>query len=386
MYAIALGSWKVPSMPDPILHVPTWLSGGQDRDVVISTRVRFARNLGDALFPWRASLTESAETRERLSSTIQRLFPSAVEYRLEGMDAPSLQAFAERSWIDASSSSDPGRSLFLAENGASAMLINETDHFRIASFGAGSDLSQPYARARAFESSLDEEVSWASDEQYGYLTARAEDVGSAMRLSALVFIPGILSTDVFERVARGLITSGIEPRLRADDYTGHTIDKMTTIETDTNDDRDASPYVELSARAKLGLTEAEFLEAFSQSLSSLVEGERRTRDLLLKSRRDELEDSAYRAIGILRSARLLGEAETRRRIADVRAGLAYGLLPQVIAKSELDDTDLFASPDILRLLIGPGALRLSKIFDGTGFSLERARAELVREALPRYDI
>ncbi|GAB1481202.1 ATP--guanido phosphotransferase [Treponema sp.] len=373
-------------MHEIALALASWLSGGKDRDVVISTRVRFARNLNDALFPWRASLTEASETRDRLSQTIRSLVPSINEYQLEGLDLATLRAFSERSWIDSVSSSDPSRSLFLTDEGATLFLLNEIDHFRVASFGAGSDVSAPYERSHQYESLLDAELSWAANEKQGYLTSRIEDVGSGLRISALVFIPGILSSGVFDRVARGLLDSGIEPRLRTTDYAENERLTIGTKDDDKLEAQDTSPYVELSANAKLGLSEDSFISSFTQSLLSLVEGERRTRERLLKSRQNELEDASFRAAALLYSARLLKEEETRRMLGDLRSGLAYGFLHEAQAEEKAGNKDMYAYPDALRLLIGPACLRMRQEAQKKNNSIEQMRAELVRATLPRYDI
>ncbi len=389
-------------MLDERLLMPPLRPGGPDRDVVLGTRIRLGRNVEDALFPNRASITEALETRSRILAAIAKTAEGRIELLPELLDQAEALLIAERGWSDGVASADPGRGLAVLDGGSTVLAINEVDHLRIVSSASGNDCAAALERARKVDEALDAELSWAATADLGYLTARLDEGGSALRVSALVFIPGIVAAGVLERVVRGLVSSGIEPRLAT---WGRDADSGVAREggagpggSDAEPASDApesaesaengqtSPYVELTYRAGRGIGEDSFLVGFGAALAGLIDGERKTRDRLLSSRRAELEDAAWRAAGTLGAARLLPEGEARRLLADLRSGTAFGVAPSAVDRG----TDPYAALDRAREVIGTGQLRVlgrgEKGGPSGGVRLDAFRAALVREVLPRYDI
>ncbi len=389
-------------MLDERLLMPPFRAGGPDRDVVLGAWVRLGRNLEDALFPNRASITEAAETRSRILAAVAKTAGDRIELLPERLDQAETLLVAERGWSERGASVDPGRGLAVLDGGATVLAINDVDHLRIVSYASGNDGEAALERARAVDEVLDAELSWAATPDLGYLTARLDEGGSALRVSALVFVPGIIAAGVLERVVRGLVSSGIEPRVSAWGRDAETDpardeaaapgsasaqpDSAASASAEGAADGQTSPYVELSCRAGRGIGEDDFLAGFHATLAGLIEGERKTRDRLLASRRAELEDAAWRAAAVLGGARLLPEAEARRLIADLRAGTAYGVAPPVRGGS----SDPYAEIDRAREIIGTGHVRVLGRGERGGPSgdvrLDAVRAALVREVLPRYDI
>ena len=392
-------------MLDERLLMPVPLVGGGDRDVVLHSCVRLGRNLEDALFPNRASITEALETRGRLLAAIARVEPARIELLMEDLEAADSLLLAERGWAEPSAASDPGRGLAVVDGGATFLSVNDVDHLRILSQASGNDCALALARARRVDEALDAELGWAATSELGYLSARLEEGGPALQVSALVFIPGIVAAGVLERVVRGLMSSGIEPRVvagnsdteamvaRMDPSTGESpatgeaeSQRLEALASGSSVAERPAPYVELVCRAKRGIGEEDFLIGFQSALSGLIEGERRTRDRLLASRRAELEDAAWRAAALLACARLLSEEEAHRLIADLRAGVAYGVAPPYSRPQD----DPFTELDLARSVLGVGQLRvLERRRDDIPPGIRHpdvARAALVRDVLPRYDI
>lgn len=364
-------------MLDERLLLPAPLSGGQNRDVVLSCTATLGRNLEDALFPNRASITEALETRGRIMSAISTVAPSRIEVLVEELEAADALLLAERGWAESAASNDPGRALAVLDSPSTVLAVNDVDHLRIVCVVSGDDSASALSRARELDVALDAELGWAATVDLGYLSARMEEGGSALNLSALVFIPGIIAAGVLDRVAGGLLSSGIEPRVLS-----------MGRDTDTSEvsaEGQTSPYVGLSSQAPRGVAEEDFLADFQSALAGLIDGERRTRDRLLAARRIELEDASWRAAAILAGARLLPEGEARRLIADLRAGVSYEVAPA----ASPPQSDPYAALDRARSIIGSGQLRVLARRRGSSPDvrpLDALRAELVREVLPRYDI
>lgn len=358
-----------------LLAPPRWLSGGSDRDVVVSVRARFVRNLDGEAFPWRAARDEVSAARDRILAALAESAADApiLQRRLEDCDALEGAAFGERGFLGGSDGDQSGRAVAVLSGGRETFAVNGVDHLRIAAWGAGSDLARVFALARDREVSLDEKLTFSFSPEFGYLASRPEDSGSALRLSALVFLPGIAAAGVFDRVSRSLLSSGVEPRIRG-------------LEAEGSLSLSTSSFVELSARTPLGCSEEEALQRFETVLRGVVDGERRTRSHLVDRERGLIEDRTLRAAAVLRAARRLSAEELPRLLERLREGIVYGLVS--LPAGSVPGADPYEAVDGVRILASAAhsrlyarSLRLSSVAD-----IDEARSVLVREALPRYHI
>jgi protein arginine kinase len=360
---------------DFLLAPPRWLSGGADRDVVVSVRARFVRNLEGEAFPWRAARDEVSAARDRI---VQALSDAAGDAPvllcdLEDCDALEGAALGERGLLGGTDGDQSGRAVAVLADGRETFAVNGIDHLRIVAWGAGSDLSRVFERARERELALDERLSFSFSPDFGYLASRPEDSGAALRLSALVFLPGIVAAGVFDRVSRSLLASGVEPRIRR-------------LEGDGPPGLSASSFVELSARTPLGCSEEEAVQRFETVLRGVVDGERRTRAHVLERERAAIEDRTLRAAAVLRVARRLSSDELPRLLERLREGLVYGTVAP--AKGASPTADPYEAVDAVRILSSPAHSRLyvrSRQLPSAA-DIDEARSALVREALPHYHI
>jgi protein arginine kinase len=376
-------------MREAFLAVPAWLSGGSDRDVVIGLGVRCVRNLAEGVFPWRASAAEAREVRDRLETALTACWPGQRAFVPDALDGDILSWCAELGWIEGGDAVDSGRSVHWLDGDGLTATLNDGDHLRLAAWSAGGDLEGPFGRLRAADTELETVLDWAANLERGYLCARAEDTGFGLSVAARVFLPGIMAAGMFERVAAGLNSSGVRAVPEA---AGGADERETAVGLDGSETGGAAgawlPFATLTARAPAdAASEEEFLAGFADSLSRLIEGERRTRERLLAARRSAIEDAAYRAVALLTAARRLGAAETDRLVAAARAGTAYGVGPAApspeLAYDRLDRARLVARPARLRCLAaGDGEAAGA---DGDD-ALDALRARLVRETVAHYDI
>lgn len=349
-----------------------WLDGGLGRDVVVYTRLRLVRNLRGRLFPSRASASELREVRV---SCVDALLSEGLSlYAFESLDAVSSAALRERRWCGAGDPFDPSRAVLFDPRGF-VYAINDRDHVRISCYSGGMPQQSSLEYLRAKDRELDSKLDWACSEDLGFLASAPAHVGTGFGISALVFIPGIVAANMFERVARNLLDGSIEPRLAAlGDGTSHNQERI-------------APFVELRYSCPLGMDEDAALADFLAALQRLAEGERRTREHLISSKSVELEDAAYRAAALLASARLLSEDEGKLLLADLRAGIVFGRAPK--EKHARKGGDLYAVLDRLLLSQGPAQVTLWAREQGLEEEpelSERNRALLARRALPQYDI
>lgn len=384
-------------MLEALCRVPAWATdpgGGPGRDVVVAVSFALGRNLAGSLFPWRAPAPEAAEARSRIAAAVSLAVPGVVEIDLDEADVVETAAAVERGWIDASSASSPHacRSILVAPGSSAVFSANDRDHLRIRCWAPGLDVPGALAAARAHDEALDGKLEWACDLERGYLAADGARLGACASLSAVVFIPAVLESGAFDRAARGLLAAGIQPNLKRDDWVrGPGEEELETLfgpgeDGDPWRDEDekaegAYPYVELRASSYPGETEDDFAGRFEVAVSKLAEAERKTRERMLNGKKLFLEDAAWRAAAVLRSARLLSEKEARRLVADLREGVACG----VLAPQRGGD---LAACDAMLCLVGEGSVRLQARRLGLPSdetSVEEVRAGLVRAAVPRYD-
>ncbi len=351
-----------------------WLAGGEGRDVVVYTRLRLVRNIRGRLFPGRASASELGEVRDACVSALLSEDSDLSLYAFERLDAASSAALRERRWCGAGDPFDPSRAVLFDPRGA-VYAVNDRDHLRISCFSGGMPQDASLEFLKAADRRLDGLLDWACTADLGFLASDPAHVGTGFGLSALLFIPGIVAANMFERVARSLLDGGIEPHF------------ATLGEGGAHEPEPISPFVELRYPCPLGMDEDAAAAAFSSALRRLAEGERRTRERLLPAKGLELEDAAYRAAAVLSAVRLLSEDEGKRLLADLRAGLVFGRAPR--EKNPQEGGDPYAVLDRLLLSLGSAQLTLWARERGLGEDpdlSERNRALLVRSALPQYHI
>ncbi len=365
-------------MADFTLPPLGWLQGGMDRDVVVYLKLQYARNLREALFPWKASPSELLDIRQRIASILAPHLPLAFQYNFEDLDTAASEALAERYFLGPLQSFEIARSLFVTEGGM-VFSVNDTDHIRFSVFSPGSDFSKPLETLRLWDEKLDADLDWACSPDLGFLTTRLDEVGSAFSCGALLFIPGIVYSSMFERLSQRLLSQGIRIRFYASGG------------DEDGENPTPNPLVELSTQASLGTDENSCISGFRSLLMELVEGERKTRERIKIDRAAELENEAFRSAALLRASKMLDSQEARRYLVALRSGLVYGLAPEIVAQGSIEkspipsvpsqEDDPFGVLDRLYVDVGDSQLR----FSGVSIKDEnKMRAELVRRELPRY--
>ena len=356
-------------MRDFLLSPPAYLGGGMDRDVVLVTGVRYSRTVDGYLFPWKLPIDEAIELRGRILDALKELRGvSLASCLLDEVDRDIMVALGERSLVENDGASGLAGAFAFAHDGQETYNLHEVDHLRIARWVPGSGLRSAFDELRLMETGLDTVLGFAFSTRFGFLTSRLQDAGSGLLLSAQVFLPGILQSGLIERVARGLLESGIEPHLS----------------TGPAPSMSPEAFVWLSLHAHPGDDEDVLVDRFENALRTLAGGERRTRERLFARDRVSLEDTTFRAAAILRVARRLELGECSRLLSAVRVGVSWGLLD---AGCSSTGSDPYTWLDTLRLFAHPGHLRLRAAAKGglpDGQDLNEFRATLVRDTFPHY--
>jgi protein arginine kinase len=297
-----------------------WLRGtGPESDVVVSTRIRLARNLADYPFTNRASLTHKAEIVSRVREAIAR---AELPYTLEYLDVPTLPALdrqflVERQLISrelAAVLDGPRGVAFESARESASVMINEEDHLRLQVLRSGFALDEAWTDIDRLDDALEARLFYAFHSQFGYLTACPTNVGTGLRASVMLHLPALGLTKQIEKVFRAL--QKINLAVRGLHGEGS---------------RAFGDLYQISNQVTLGKSEAKILGEIKEVIQTIVQYERQARTALLKERRQAEQDRVARALGTLGSATMITAEETMELLSIVRLGIHLRLIDDLPA-------------------------------------------------------
>lgn len=285
---------------------------GQEADVVISTRVRLARNLSDYPFPVKMTAEQREKVEQAVRDAVMRGNSSiSNQFRFISLDDISQNeavSLVERHLVSPEFISAPnGRGLLLTQDETVSVMINEEDHLRIQVMCEGLDLEGAYEMVDRVDALLNESLHFAFDEDLGYLTQCPTNLGTGMRASLMLHLPALQESGAMRRVASSLSKLGLVIR----GIYGEGSEPVGAI-------------YQLSNQVTLGLSEQSAIANLKSIAGQLIAQERAARVELVKT--VETQDQIFRSIGILKSARVLSSDEFMRLISYVRMGVATELL------------------------------------------------------------
>lgn len=332
--------------------------GGADRDVVILSRIRLARNVVDVPFP--ARLDKEGQ-RALLNRVLQAARAAASLSASPFIDLTDLkkverQFLMERHLISPEMAFDSAeRGVVIGEGQKMTLMINEEDHLRLQSFEGGRALEAAWERADRIDSELGEKLSYAFDSEWGFCTRCPTNAGTGLRASCLLHLPALVMNGDIQKVLDGLASAGITAR-------GFYGERSKAF----------GDLFQISNSTTLGHTEREMIEAVGRAVQGIARYERQGRAALSEApHRTATEDAVYRSWGILRHARLISYDEAMLILSRVRLGLQIGL-PLPVDPAVLNSLMLLTQPAHLQMLSG-SALRIEE--------RDRMRAALIREKL-----
>jgi protein arginine kinase len=340
---------------EQLYSVPAWLAGsGPQADIVISTRVRLARNLAYHQFPHRASLKERKDVFEKVVAACRKI-PRCKGYNVSNFTSQSplnQQYLVEERVVspdllavegDRGVITDPGRSV--------AIMVNEEDHIRLSSMGSGYCAETLWEALDSVDTALGRRIPFAFDTQRGFLTCCPTNSGTGLRVSFLMHLPGLALTKTIDQTLQAASQMGISTR----GFFGEHSEIVGNL-------------FQLSNQATMGACEDEFLSGTQAMITQIDALERKARERVLADARTELADKVMRAYGILRYARTLNVAEYLNLSSALRLGIECGLL------GGLSVSDL----NRLTLLVLPAHIQTLYDRSMDEDELQRIRAEMVR--------
>lgn len=341
--------------------MPKWYEQlAPDSDVVISSRVRLARNLEN--YPFSGKITEEqaialvnevkAITGD-LSEKDNRRFYSCNISTLSEIDKTAMVERHIVSPLLAEKEQTTG--LILAEDETVSIMINEEDHVRIQAIVGGMNLEQAYQEADLADDIAYEKLHFAYDEKYGYLTACPTNAGTGMRASCMVFLPALSSARMIQKLMEEVGKYGVTIR----GIYGEGTKSLGSI-------------YQISNQKTLGISESEILENLKRIVLQVVKQERKRREYMISVNADEIEDQVFRSYGVLKYARQISSDDAMTLLSQIKFGADSGLIRF--------DREF----NVHKLMMGvqPGSLQWSLGKNVGSQSRDQSRAEYIRKELP----
>ena len=282
--------------------------------IVLTTRVRLARNLANQPFPgWAKEAQRSAMLAESLG-IIAGLpqMKKGLSLTVEELTDLEKQILVERHLISRElSTAKRGAGVVISRDQSTAVMVNEEDHLRIQVLRYGFQLKKVWNAINALDSEIEEKLNYAFSPTLGYLTACPTNLGTGMRASAMMHLPALVISSQMEKVVRAVNQLGMAVR----GLFGEGSDASGSI-------------FQISNQTTLGESEEEIIKRLSSVLNTIIEHELNARAKLLEADGSKLFDKIGRAFGILQNGRLLTSAEVMNLLSLIRLGIDLGVFPE----------------------------------------------------------
>ncbi len=294
-----------------------WLRGtGPESDIVVSSRIRLARNLADFPFIRRCS----DEDRVNIERTVRARMDSLSDWDdvsyvdIEDLSEIDRQFLVERQLISREiAESDGSRAVAMDPAERYSVMVNEEDHLRIQVMNSGLDLRAGWQEINALDDKLEGAILYAFHPKYGYLTACPTNVGTGLRVSVMLHLPALVITGQIDKVFRSMTRINVTVRGLYGEGSQYTGD-----------------FYQVSNQVTLGHSEDDLLALVGDEVvPRIIEYERKARSFLVDQGQQDLNDEVSRALGILSTAKKISSEETMHYLSKVRMGVNLGLIDNV---------------------------------------------------------
>ena len=319
-----------------------WLdASGPKGSIVLSTRIRLARNLEGYVFSQRAKDADRTAvlTRVEEASAASDLLQGAVTIRLDQLERVDRQLLHERhlvskelAGLDREARPRPGAALVV--QGTVGVMVNEEDHLRLHGMRSGFALEDAYADLEGLDADLGRLLPFAFHPEFGYLTSCPTNAGTGLRASVLIHLPGLVLTKEVGKVLQGLAQVGLT-------FRGLYGEGSEVV----------GNFFQLSNQTTLGKSEDELLDHLGKIVRQVIEYEEQAREILLQKAPSEVADKTWRAYGLLKYARSLSFEETMNLLSGVRLGVGLNLITGLSVYT-LNKLLIFTQPAHLAALEG----------------------------------
>lgn len=341
----------------PMSH---WMrTDGEESEIVISSRVRIARNLKSHPFPLLATNQHLEEIKEELNTVLEdpRLqeFGGLELVQLSDTDELNRKILVEKHLISPGLANESRNgAVYISEDESLSIMVNEEDHLRIQCLYPGFQVQEAWEKASSVDDIFEDHVHYAFDDQRGYLTSCPTNVGTGLRASVMMHLPALVLTQQINRILSAVSQIGLTVR----GIYGEGSEAMGNL-------------FQISNQITLGQSEAEIIDNLRSVVLQIIGHEKVARERLLNESRLRVTDRVMRSYGILSYAAVIDSKEAAQRLSDVRLGVDLGLI-EGLTPQALNE---------LMVLTQPGFVYKSFKGQMQPGELDKYRAELIRDKL-----
>jgi protein arginine kinase len=289
--------------------VPWFAESGPENDCVISTRVRFSRNLAGFLFNERLQEADSRTIQEEIAEAFHKGDDPESYTQVQVGDITQLdrRILMERNIIPQEYTLEKQRRLFLHREKNIFGVVHHVDHLRLISFKGGLNLHRAFEDLRFQDQVLEENLDYAVSLDLGYLSTEVQNLGTGMKVSTMLHLPALAEAGLAEKACKAIVQIGLGVKGFWGDE-NHSLGNMYQI----------------ANTISFGLSERDLLEKLENVTYQIVNYERRVREELVEKRRVELEDKVFRSYGLLTNCRTLTAKEGIEHLLNLRLGVVLG--------------------------------------------------------------
>ena len=343
---------------DFIDHTSEWLRGtGPNSNIVMSSRIRLARNLTQLPFPNKANkkgLTEVVNAVQKAIDEIS-LFKDSTLFKISELDNVDKQFLIERHLMSHEHAAHPdGKALIVSKEEVLSVMVNEEDHLRIQVLQSGFNLNETWRIINAIDDALSEHLQFAYLPDWGYLTACPTNTGTGMRGSVMLHLPALVMTKQINKVLAAISKLSFTSRGFYGEGT-----------------QASGNFFQISNQVSLGHSEDEIIQNINGLIRQVIEQEEQARQALLLQNRPMLEDKICRSLGVLKNAHIISSQETAELLSMVRLGIDVGIIKDV-DRATINELFIMIQPAHLQKIDGK---RLS------AQERDEKRANLIRSKL-----
>jgi protein arginine kinase len=291
-----------------------WLSGdGPNRQIVVSSRVRLARNLRDKPFPGWAKKSERLDVMNLVKQAVEHLPEMAESYseNLEALSPLEKQVLVERHLISREhAAKGVGSAVVMNAPQSLSVMINEEDHLRMQAIRCGLQLDNVFKMINRVDSELEDSLEFAYSSELGYLTACPSNVGTGMRASAMLHLPGLVMSDQINKIINSVNKIGLAVR----GLHGEGTEAMGNL-------------FQVSNQTTLGEAEEEIIGRLNRVIEQVIEHEQNARALLAQRKAITLHDQIGRAYGLLCHSYSISSKEALNLLSIIKLGIDLSVFP-----------------------------------------------------------
>jgi protein arginine kinase len=335
-----------------------WLKGtGAHSNIVMSSRIRLARNLAKNPFPNKARKKELNEILSTLQNVIEETnyLKGSMFLKIGELDNVDKQFLIERHLMSHEHATNPeGKALVVSKEEVLSVMINEEDHLRMQVMESGFDLDEAWKIANTIDDVLSEKLDFAYSTQWGYLTACPTNTGTAMRGSVMLHLPALVMTKQINKVLTAISKLNFASRGFYGEGT-----------------QASGNFYQISNQLSMGHSEEDVIQNINGLICQIIEQEEQARQALMLQNKPMLEDKIFRSYGVLKNAHIISSQETVELLSMVRLGIDLGIIKDV-DRNTINELFIMIQPAHLQKLEGK---KLS------ASERDSKRASLIREKI-----